>query len=715
MKKSLKPSTWIVAAILITAMIIVIQYRPTQYLTLDYLKSQKDALEAYYSNHPISTVAIYFVVYVVTTALSIPGATILTLAGGAVFKFGLGLLIVSFASTLGAACAFLVSRYLLRDFVQTKYRDRLAKINDEIRNEGAFYLFALRLAPVVPFFVINLVMGLTPIKTWTFFWVSQLGMLLGTVVYVNAGTQLARISSLREILSPGVFLSFAALGILPVVAKKLLSALRKRKSVRKYAAPKRTDYNLVVIGAGSGGLVSAYIAAAVKAKVALIERNHMGGDCLNTGCVPSKALIRSAKILSYAKRAREFGFRHATVDFDFAEVMDRVQRVIGKIALHDSVERYTGLGVECIAGEAKILSPYCVEINGNRKLTTRNIIVATGATPVVPQIKGMDFVKALTSDTVWGLRVLPKRMLVLGGGPIGCELAQCFQRLGSQVTLVEMSDRILGREDPDVSLLIAEQLKREGITILTGSKAKEILFKDGQKIATCECQSGETQLPFDEVLVALGRKATTQGFGLEELGVQISKRGTIEVDEHLRTNYPNLYAVGDVGGPYQFTHTAAHMAWYATVNALFSPIKSFKVDYRVIPACTFTDPEVARVGLNELEAEAKGIPYSVSMYSIDDLDRAIADEEDHGFVKVLTLPGRDKILGATVVGAHAGDYIVEFVTAMKHSLGLKKILGTIHIYPTLGEANKYAAGIWAKANQPAGLLKWVQTYHGWRR
>ncbi len=685
-----------------------------QYLTLDYLKSRQDAFGRFYAEHRLLTIASYMGIYILVTALSLPGAAVMTLAGGALFGLWVGFVTISFASTIGATLAFLVSRFLLRDYVQSKFGDKLRAINDGVRNEGAFYLFSLRLVPIFPFFVINLAMGLTPIRPLTFYWVSQVGMIPGTLVYVNAGTQLGQIESLSGILSPGLLISFALLGIFPLLSKKILDLVKTRKALGEFDPPESFDYNLVVIGAGSAGLVTAYIAAAVKAKVALIEKDKMGGDCLNTGCVPSKALIRSAKILSYGRRAKEYGLRQTAVDFDFAEVMERVRKVIRTVEPHDSAERYTGLGVEVITGAAKITSPYTVEVNG-RRLTTRSIVVTTGARPFVPPIPGIDQVNYLTSDNLWHLRRRPERLIVLGGGSIGSEMTQAFARLGSQVTQVEMAPRILGREDEEISELVQKRFEAEGIRVLTGHTAKEVRVEDGRKVLVCEHQGQKIDLEFDDILVAVGRAANVKGFGLEELGVKITRQGTLHSDPFLRTNFPNIYCAGDVTGPYQFTHTAAHQAWYAAVNALFGTFRKFRVDYRVIPWATFVDPEVARVGLNELEAREQGIGYEVSRFELAELDRAIAEGEDHGFVKVLTKPGSDKILGVSIVGSHAGDIIAEYILAMKHGIGLNKILGTIHIYPTLAEANKAAAGEWKKAHVPEKLLQWVEKYHTWRR
>ena len=691
-----------------------------RFFTLAYLKSQQASFATLYAQHRVLTLAAYFAIYVATAALSLPGAAALTLAGGALFGFWTGLIVVSFASSIGALLAMLAARFVIGGSIQRRFGNQLAAINAGMERDGAFYLFALRLVPVFPFFVINVLMGLTTIRARTFYWVSQLGMLLGTAVYVNVGTQLAQVESLRGVLSPTLLVSFALLGILPLIAKRIVDGVNARKVYAKWESrrPASYDYNMVVIGAGSAGLVSSYIAAATKAKVALVEKHRMGGDCLNTGCVPSKAMIRSAKLVSHIARSRELGIAHASAKFDFADVMERVQRVITAIEPHDSIGRYTGLGVDVIEGTAKITSPWTVEVQtaaGPKSLTTKSVVIAAGARPFVPPIPGLEDVGYLTSENVWNLRTLPQRLVVLGGGPIGSELAQAFARLGSQVTQVEMLPRIMMREDPDVSARVQKQFEAEGIRVLTGHKARQFVIEGDGKVLIAEHEGRDIRIPFDEVLVAVGRVANTQGYGLEELGIATTKARTLETDDYLQTIYPNIYACGDVAGPYQFTHTAAHQAWYAAVNALFGSFRRFKADYRVIPWATFTEPEVARVGLNETEARERNIAHTVTIYGIDDLDRAIADEEAHGLVKVLTHPGTDRILGVTIVGEHAGDLIAEYVLAMKHGLGLNKILGTIHIYPTLAEANKYAAGAWKRATVTRGQWSFLAAFQAWRR
>ena len=705
-----------------------------RFLSLDYLKQSQARFEALYAAEPLKVSLAYFALYVAATALSFPGATIITLAGGAIFGLWWGTLLVSFASSLGATLAFLVSRFVLRDSIEAKFGNRLAEINRGIEKDGAFYLFTLRLIPVVPFFVINLVMGLAKMKALTFYAVSQIGMLAGTLVYVNAGTQLAQIDSLQGILSPALLGSFVLLGVFPLIAKGIVGLLQKRKVYARWASvkPQRFDRNLIVIGAGAGGLVSAYIAAVVKAKVTLVESHKMGGDCLNYGCVPSKALIKSAKLAHQMRHGETYGLHSTPPTFSFKAVMQRIQAIVRAIEPHDSVERYTGLGVEVLQGYAKLVNPWTVEIALNdgstQTLTTRSIVIAAGARPLVPPLPGLEDSGYVTSDTMWDkfgeLDEVPKRLVVLGGGPIGCELAQSFARLGSQVTQVEMAPRVMAREDEEVSELARQALMKDGVDVRTGHKALRVekasvrpqLVEGSARtggVLVVDHAGVEQRIEFDELLCAVGRSARLTGYGLEDLGVPTNK--TVETNEYLQTLYPNIYAAGDVAGPYQFTHVAAHQAWYAAVNALFGDFKKFKADYRVIPWATFIDPEVARVGLNEQEAKEKGIAVEVTKYGIDDLDRAIADSEAHGFVKVLTVPGKDTILGVTIVGTHAGDLLAEYVLAMKHGLGLNKILGTIHTYPTLAEANKYAAGEWKRAHAPQQLLAWVGRFHDWRR
>lgn len=710
MLKSLK--LWLL--LLVVALIVVFYALGLhQYFDIAYLQAQRDAIFAFRDEHFALSSAAYFFIYVLVAALSLPAAAIITLAGGAVFGFWWGLLLVSFASSIGATLAFLLARTILRDWVQQRFGNYLDPINRGMERDGVFYLFTLRLVPLFPFFLVNLVMGLTPIRTGAFYVVSQLGMLFGTALYVNVGAQLGLVASIPGVMSIGVIRAVVVLAIFPWVARALVRGYRNRKLLRGFVKPKTFDTNLVVIGAGSAGLVTSYIAALAKAKVTLVEKHRMGGDCLNTGCVPSKALLRSAGLSRLLQRADEFGLRATANSVDFAAVMQRVKKVIGQVEPHDSVARYSALGVDCVQGEATLVSPWCVRVDG-REITTRAIVIASGARPAVPAIPGLDGIDYLTSDTVWTLQELPQHLLVIGGGPIGCELAQAFARLGSTVTLVNRNERLLPREDEDVSSALADRFADEGVRVVNSSSVASFRPDGGAKVASI---TGATQIELscDAVLIAAGRQANGEGLGLERLGISLNAQGQVDVNEYLQTACPTVYACGDVAGPYQFTHMASFQAWFASINALFGGLWRTRIHYRIVPAATFTDPEVARVGLNESEAQAAGIAYEVSRYGLDDLDRAIADGDNHGFVKVLTVPGKDRILGVTIVGCHAAELLAQFTLAMTHGLGLRKIMGTIHVYPTFSESGKFAASAWQRQHAPQWLYPWLERYHRWQR
>ncbi len=709
-------SRWAVLASVVLALCAFFYFDLNQLLTLANVKREQSELEQLLLAHPVEFVGVFFGIYVVATALSLPGAaTLLTLAAGALFGLGWGTVFVSFASSIGATLAMVIARWLFQEQVQSRFKTQLELINRGMARDGVFYLLTLRLVPVFPFFAVNLAMAVTRMKVWQFYLVSQIGMLAGTMVFVNAGTELGRIASPGDVVSNGLITSFVLLGLFPLLAKWLVDWLKARRVYRGFQRPRKFDCDLVVIGAGSGGLVAALIAATVKARVTLIEQSKMGGDCLNTGCVPSKALLRSARHAFDLRHGSQLGFSDLEPDLDFQAVMARVQRVISTIEPHDSPERYRGLGVDVELGRGEILTPWEVRVN-DRVLTTRNIIIATGAEPFVPPIEHIDQVDFLTSDTLWQLQELPERTVILGGGPIGTELTQAFARLGSQVTQVELLPALLSREDPEFSGMVQGQLEREGVTVLTGHRATSVRVSGPAKsLVVVDGDGVQSLVDFDQLIIAVGRQANVSGFGLEALGVELNPNGTVAVDDFLRTNFPNIYAIGDVAGPYQFTHTASHMAWYASVNALFGSFRKFRVDYSVIPWATFCSPEVARVGINEREAQAEGIDYDVATYNVADLDRAIADDEAYGLVKVLVARGSDRILGVTIAAQHAGDLISEFVLAMKHGIGLNKILGTIHIYPTFAEMNKFAASEWRKNHKPEWALAIAERYHRWRR
>lgn len=704
-----------VAQILLVAVIVTLLVVGWRHgVSLETLKNSRDTLLAMDAAHPLVFAAAFFGLYVVATAISLPIAELLTVTAGALFGLLEGTVLVSFASTLGATLAMLSSRFLFRDWVRRHAGERLRRMEHGVARDGAFYLFSLRLVPVIPFFLINLLAGLVPMKLRTFWWVSQLGMLPATLVYVAAGTQLGEVTSLSGLLSPTLIGALVLIALLPWLARGVLALIRRRRVYRGWQRPASFDRNLVVIGAGSAGLVSAYIAATVRAKVTLVEGERMGGDCLNTGCVPSKALIRIARAAHEIRQAGHLGIEVSTPRVDFAAAMRQVRAAIAAVAPHDSVERYQALGVDVRRGHAKIVSPWCVEVDGEA-ITTRAIVIAAGAEPVVPDLPGLREAGYLTSETIWNLETLPPRLLILGGGPIGCELAQAFARLGSRVTVVQRAERLLMREDDEASAFVAERLRAESVDVRVDHSAIAVGSGDDGKWLRCEHAGESVRFGFDKILVAIGRTPRTQGYGLEELKIPLAPKKTIETDAWLQTLYPNIYACGDVAGPWQLTHAGAHQAWYATVNALFGGIKRFRVDERVMPAVTFTDPEVARVGLNEREAKLRSIAFETTRYDLAELDRALAEQAAEGFVKVLTVPGKDRILGATCVGPHAGEWIAEFVLAMRHRIGLNGILATVHAYPTFAEANKYAAGNWKKAHAPERILRWLGRWQHWRR
>ncbi len=695
--------------VLVLSVIAFFAFGLEEWISIAHFQGQFDA-------RPLLSVLLFFVLYVVCTALNIPFATALTLLAGAVFGIWWGTLIVSFASTVGASLAMLLSRFLLRDWVEGKFSQQLNKLNNGIERDGNSYLFSLRLIPVVPFFVINMTAGLTSMRLVSFYWVSQLGMLPATILYVNAGVQLAAVDelSVTGVFTPSLIVSFVLLAVFPFVAKKIMRLLRDARRLRSWRKPKNFDANLIVIGAGAAGLVSAYIAAAVKAKVILVEKAKMGGDCLNTGCVPSKALIHAASSLHLARKAEKFSKNSVELQTDFVKVMEHVRSAIKKIEPHDSIERYTKLGVRCVTGNAKIISPWEVEVDG-RTLASRSIIIASGAQPFIPSIPGIEKMNVLTSENLWHLTVLPKRLLILGGGPIGCELAQAFRRLGSEVTVLEKGSRVLSRADADVSKFILQTLASEGIKFYLNASVESFSRENEINSVTIKNEVEEVEtLVFDNVVVAVGRRANTEDLCENRLGLENDATGRLVCDENLRCSVPTIFACGDVVGPYQFTHVASHEAWYASVNALFGKFKLFSVDYRVIPWAVFTDPEIAHVGLTEHSAQEKAIAYEVTRYELKELDRAITEDDTQGFVKVLTVPGKDKILGATLVGARASDMVTEFVNAMKNNKGLNAILGTIHLYPGWSEANKSVAGNWKLNHAPERLLRWLARYHRWR-
>ena len=675
-----------------------------------------DMFQQAYRDNPLASAGLFFLVYFLAAAFSLPAAALLTVAAGLIFDLWVGTLLVSFASSLGATVACLFSRYLLRDWVQSKLGKYLGRINRGLERDGATYLFTLRLIPIFPFWVLNLAFGLTRLPLGRFYLASQLGMLPGTLVYVNAGAQLGNIDelSVQGVLTPGVLGAFALLAVFPWLARQALALWRRRRVYRGFSRPDHFDTNMVVIGAGSGGLVTAYLAAALKARVTLVERGAMGGDCLNTGCVPSKALLRAARAAEDARRAGRLGVETGDVRVDFRRVMAHVHTAVETIAPHDSVERYTSLGVDCVQGSARLEDPWTVVV-GEQRIRARQIVIATGARPRLPEVPGLADVDYLTSETLWSLNELPARLLVVGGGPVGCEMAQAFQRLGASVTLVQRRDQLLPALDREAAELLRARLEGEGVQVLTSTHLQRFEVRGQTQAAVVAVGQGDaantSTLSFDKVLLAAGRQANTEDLGLDRLGIACRDDGTVEVDQYQRTAVPNILACGDVCGPFQFTHASSHQAWYAAVNGLFGRFWKFRNDNSLIPSVVYTEPEIAAVGLTEAVARAQGKDVEVTRYDMGEADRAIAEGMAEGFIKVITPRGKDRILGVTIVAPHAGEMLMEFVAAIKSGKGLNHILGTIHPYPVFSEANKLAAGQWKRNHTPQKLLDWVARYH----
>ncbi len=697
---------WLAAAALVAVVGLAVAFRTT--VAPSEIAAWIVERRAFVERNLALSGAFYFAAYVAFAALSLPGAWAMSVAGGALFGAWLGAPLVSLSSTVGATVAMLAARYLFRDAVAVRFPDFVARVDRGVARDGARWLFAARLTPVIPFFAVNLAAGLTGMRTATFALITMIGAAPFAILYALAGAEAATIERPADLLSPRLLGILFALAAAPFAAKGFGAWRAGRARLAAWPRPKRFDVNLVVIGAGSAGLVAAYVAAAARARVALIEERRMGGDCLNTGCVPSKALIRAARLAHEGADAARFGLA-GRLEPDFAAVMARVRTVVAEVAPHDSAERYRGLGAEVIEGRATVVDPWTVDVDG-RRLTARRIVVATGAEPVLPPVPGLADVKPLTSETVWDLTERPARLLVVGGGAIGCELAQSFARLGSAVTMVEGAPRVLPREDEEVSAAMRQALKADGVAVFEGVAVAAFARADGAFRATL---ADGRPIPFDRVLVAVGRRPRTRGFGLEALG--LLDDGRLVVDGRLRTRLPTIYAAGDVVGKLQFTHAAGQYGARAALNALLAPLGRAKAGLPAFPFVVYTDPEIARVGLNETEASERGVRYEVTRHALSEFDRAIVDGATGGFVKVLTVPGKDRILGATIVGAHAGDVLGEFTLAMRHGLGLKAIFATIHSYPGWGDAARATAAEWRRAHTPAWTLQLAERLFRWLR
>lgn len=648
-------------------------------------------------------------------SLGIPGALILTLLAGAVFGWKWGTVIVSVSSTAGACCAFLLSRYFFRELIGEKYSGKGKSVLDAYESKGPLFLLSLRLVPIVPYFLVNLLMGVTRIPLATFALLSAVGMFPSTMLYVKAGVNFSQIRSVSDILSKKMLLLFCFFALIPVAANWMLPRIRFWWVMRKYPKPKSFDYNFVVVGAGSAGLVAANLGARLQAKVALVERGKSGGDCLNRGCVPSKTLLAIAKGVHHRESAESVSAPYGKAKKEYTAVRRSIQRVIEQIAPHDSFERYESLGVDCFEGNAEVISPYEVKV-GEKVLTTKNVVIATGASPILPVMPGIREQGVYTSDTIWEMQDLPTRLLVLGGGAIGCELAQAFSRLGVKVTIVEKGPRILAREDERASMLLTGSLQKEGVKLFCETEAVRIdRVQEHLNVQMRRLDGSAENLEVDAVLVALGRKPNQEVF-LNAKGIESLSRAAVKVDSDLSvTTLPNFFFCGDSIGPDFFTHAAGFQGSVVALNALFGGWRKFSGTPKVMPRCIFTEPEVASVGMGEDVLKREKIPFTVCFYSWEKFDRALTEGKENGFVKVFLARGSDKILGATIVGERAGEILQQIVFAMHHGKGLGSFVNVIQPYPSYADCVRMAALAWKNNSAPKWIFPWLRDFHKWNR
>jgi pyruvate/2-oxoglutarate dehydrogenase complex dihydrolipoamide dehydrogenase (E3) component len=471
-------------------------------------------------------------------------------------------------------------------------------------------------------------------------------------------------------------------------------------------------YNVVVIGAGTAGLVSASGAAGLGAKVALVERDLFGGDCLNVGCVPSKCLIRSSRVAHEARNTDQFGVSVAGVEVDFPAVMERVRRLRARISRHDAVQKFVNKDIDVFLGEGRFVGPHCVEV-GEQRLDFDKAVIATGSRPRQPDIKGIEQAGYLTNETIFSLTERPDRLLVIGGGPLGCELAQAMQRLGSRVCIAERASQFLRREDTDAARILAESFQRDGIDVMLDTQARRVSRDGEDRVVQLVTDGKERTIRVDDILVGIGRQPNVEDLNLEAAGIEYTKRHGVEVDDRLRTTNHDVFAAGDVCLKYKFTHTADAAARIVVQNALFWGRKKFSA--QTIPWCTYTDPEIAHVGMYEHQAEERGIEVATFTQPLEDVDRAVADGEEEGFVKVHVRKGSDEILGATVVARHAGEMLSEITTAMNGDVGLAELAHVIHPYPTQAEAIRHTADAYNRTRLTPLAQKLTSSLMSWRR
>ncbi len=690
--------------------------------------------------------------YAVLTVAMIPGSA-LTIGSGLIFGFWKGFAVVTVGANLGALGAFLLARTLFRERAEALARGQktFRAVDSAIAREGFRIVLLLRLSPVFPFTVLNVLLGVTGISAASYVLANLIGMLPGTLMFVYLGT-LGEAAAGTQSLGQTVLriVGLAATVVVTVVITRIARRALKAASldgganpgVAPEAAPvgagaktipgdaydqallasvkptahvnpiPQDRYNLVVIGAGTAGLVTAAGGAGLGAKVALIEKHMFGGDCLNVGCVPSKGIIRAGRAAAAVREAGAFGIRLAGEPrIDFAATMERMRRLRAGIAPHDSVKRFSELGIDVYLGEGRFTGPDEIEVGGN-KLRFQAAVIATGARATFPRIPGIEEVEPLTNENVFTLTELPRSLILLGAGAIGCEMAQTFRRLGSEVTIVIRGNRIMTREDPDAALIVQRKFEQEGIRVLTGSAIKRAEKRGGKKVIVIERDGSEESVEADQILIGMGRAPNVEGLGLSAAGIAYGTEG-VTVDANMRTTNPRVFAAGDICSRLKFTHAADAQARIVLRNALF--FGRARATDLVIPWCTYTDPEIAHVGCYEKEARDRGLAVTTFTVPLEDVDRAILDGETEGFGRIHLKSGTDRILGATVVASHAGDMIGELTMAIQNGLGAGKLASVIHPYPTQGEVVRKLGDAYMRTKLTPGVKRIMARILRWRR
>ncbi|MBA3536096.1 MAG: FAD-dependent oxidoreductase [Tatlockia sp.] len=702
---SKKLRSWLPLILLLGLLILFFSLRLDKYLTFTSLRENRATLISWTKEHFFMAALLYMSCYTLAVAASVPGAVFLTLAGGFLFGVVFGTVFVIVSATLGATALFFAVRTSFGDWLAKSALSWLGRMREGFQQNAFSYLLMLRLVPLFPFWVVNIVPALLGVDAKTFIITTFFGILPGSIVYVMVGNGLSHVFEANQTPNLGIIfdikvllplLALAALSFIPILYKRV-----NPKEQKKNPKTNQIKCDLSIIGAGAGGLSVAAVAAQLGLKVVLLESGKMGGDCLNYGCVPSKSLLAAGKIAYQLRHAAQFGISSKGLEIDFKKVMQQVHAVIKVLAKNDSVERFESLGVQVIKAVARF-SGVNTLVAQDRVIEARRIVIATGSSPFKPPIPGLEDTPYLTNETIFNLTEQPKHLIVIGGGPIGCELAQAFSMLGSKITLIE-GFNLLPKDDVDCVAILRAQLKAMGIIIHEQAKVLGVEPHAHGGIKVSINQAGEKlAIRGSHLLIATGRRANVENLDLEKAGIVYSNKG-IEVNSRLQTSNRRVYALGDVVGPYQFTHMATYQAGIVLRNIAFKI--PAKVDYRAIPWVTYTLPEIAHVGLLAEEA-LKHADIQFTEWSFLENDRAQTEHSLEGKIKIIS-DKKGRVLGVTIVGAHAGELILPWVIAIREKRTLRSFTDAVSPYPTLSEISKRVAGEFYKSKLFSNKTRWL--------